>query len=662
VSVTFTPATSGPRSASLTVTDNAAGSPHSVALNGTGALPANTYLTDGFESGTLAPGWHPTAAASSSVSVVSAPVNSGNRAAALTNASSGQYAGMYADLSPGPQSSTYTRFCFQLASGLTGTTILAQGRASNGQQNMWEADYDAASKGLDVYVWNGSRTRTDLYLAAGLVLPGRWYCAELQFVETKSGRAQVWLNGVSVGSVTGDFSATNPYARLWLFNTPAGGSVYMDDVKVAAGAIGPTGAGAGPLPGPAVGLSPSSLTFPSTTPGQTSAAQSVTLTNTGTNALTISSVGLSGANPGDFAQTNTCPLGPATLAAGASCTVSVTFTPAATGSRSASLIVTDNASGSPHTVALSGTGASAPAVGLSPSSLTFASTTVGQSSAPQSVTVSNTGSGSLTISSIGVSGASAGDFGQTNNCPGSLAAGASCTVSVTFTPTASGARNASVVIADNAGGSPHSVPLSGTGALPSSTYLSDGFEGGTLAGWQTLAASGSTVSVQNGVVRTGSYAAALANSGPGQYSGMFADLTPGPQSSTFTRFCYQLSGLSGTTILAQARDVNGAIMWELDYDFARQSLDAYFWNGARARTDLYAPTSIVVAGTWQCVEIQFNEAVAGHAELWLDGVSVAAADADLSATNNYSRLILWNDPAGGTVYLDDVVVAGSFVP
>ena len=107
---------------------------------------------------------------------------------------------------------------------------------------------------------------------------------------------------------------------------------------------------------PAVSLSPRSLSFGNQQVNTPSAAQNVTLTNNGSASLTISSIALGGTNSGDFAQSNNCPSSSSTLAAGASCTISVTFSPTATGSRSASLIFTDNASGSPQSVALSGTG------------------------------------------------------------------------------------------------------------------------------------------------------------------------------------------------------------------------------------------------------------------------------------------------------------------
>jgi hypothetical protein len=105
-----------------------------------------------------------------------------------------------------------------------------------------------------------------------------------------------------------------------------------------------------------VTLSPSSLSFASQLVGTTSSSQSVTLTNSGTAALTISGVAVSGANAADFNQTNTCPLAPASLAVNATCAITVSFTPSATGARSAGVQISDNAANSPQSVVLSGTG------------------------------------------------------------------------------------------------------------------------------------------------------------------------------------------------------------------------------------------------------------------------------------------------------------------
>jgi hypothetical protein len=223
-----------------------------------------------------------------------------------------------------------------------------------------------------------------------------------------------------------------------------------------------------PSTAPAVSLSPSSLSFGSQAVGSTSAPQSVTLTNSGTAALSISSIAISGTNAGDFTESDNCPPSSSTLAAGASCTVNVTFSPGAAGSRAASVRVSDNASDSPQSVALSGTG-TAPSASLSPSSLSFGSQLVGTTSSAQSVTLTNSGNAALSISNIAVSGTNSGDFTETDNCPtgsSTLAAGSSCTISVTFTPSATGARSASVQLSDNANGSPQSVTLTGTGQPP----------------------------------------------------------------------------------------------------------------------------------------------------------------------------------------------------
>jgi len=77
--------------------------------------------------------------------------------------------------------------------------------------------------------------------------------------------------------------------------------------------------------------------------------------------------------------------------------------------------------------------------------------------------LTNTGTGPLAVTSIAVSGANAGDFAQTNTCGTSVAAGAHCSISVTFKPIAAGSRSAAVTVSDNAAGSPQSIKLSGTG-------------------------------------------------------------------------------------------------------------------------------------------------------------------------------------------------------
>src|SRR5439155_11921863 len=203
---------------------------------------------------------------------------------------------------------------------------------------------------------------------------------------------------------------------------------------------------------PVAALSPTSLTFNNQVIGTTSAPQPVTLTNTGNAALGISSI----TTPTPFAQTNNCGT---SVPAGATCTINVTFTATLAGTTDGFLYVTDASDGT-LSVSLFGTTGPAPAVTLSSTSLTFGSQQVGTTSAAQALTLTNSGSAPLTVSSI----AASGDFAQTNNCGTSLAIGASCGINVTFTPSAIGSRAGALNIIDNALNSPQTASLTGLGA------------------------------------------------------------------------------------------------------------------------------------------------------------------------------------------------------
>ncbi|HKW63310.1 MAG TPA: choice-of-anchor D domain-containing protein [Candidatus Acidoferrum sp.] len=295
-----------------------------------------------------------------------------------------------------------------------------------------------------------------------------------------TGTATLTFTGAGItiaGTNSGDFSQTNNCGASVAVGANCGINITFKPTATGARSaslsINDDAAGSPqtvPLTGtgvaPAVSLSGASLSFGNQPVGTSSGAQNVTLTNSGNAALTISSFAVAGANSGDFSQTNACPASPATLAAGANCSISVTFKPTATGARAASVSITDNASGSPQSVSLSGTGtAAAPMVMLLPTSLSFGNQRVGTSSAAQNVTLTNSGNATLTLG-IAITGANSGDFSQTNTCGASITAGANCSISATFKPTATGNRTASVTITDNASGSPHNVPLGGTGTAP----------------------------------------------------------------------------------------------------------------------------------------------------------------------------------------------------
>ena len=218
---------------------------------------------------------------------------------------------------------------------------------------------------------------------------------------------------------------------------------------------------------PIASLSPNPLAFPSTTAGSTATALPVTLSNTGTAALTGISVSVTGTNPTDFATTSSTTCG-TTLAAGTSCLIYVSFTPASTAGYSATVSVADNAAGSPQTVTLTGTGTAAPTpqAVLSPNPLAFPGTLVGTPATALAMTLSNPGAAALTITSISVTGTNASSFAQSNNCGSSLAASATCTITVVFTPASAGSLNAAISVADNATGSPQSATVTGTGTQP----------------------------------------------------------------------------------------------------------------------------------------------------------------------------------------------------
>jgi FtsP/CotA-like multicopper oxidase with cupredoxin domain len=225
-------------------------------------------------------------------------------------------------------------------------------------------------------------------------------------------------------------------------------------------------------PKPAVGLSGTgtqvnvstpALTFAPQVVGTQSATQQMTLTNTGPAGLGITAIALTGANPGDFTQTSTCPVG-GTIAPGGSCRVTMRFAPTAVGKRTATLAITTNDPGTPiANVSLTGTGIQA-AVSLTPTSHDFGAVTARSTSAPFAFTLTNSGTAPLTINRINFGGANPNRFNQTNNCGASLAIGASCTISVTFTPQRAGtAYPATLQIAENAPGSPQTATLTGTG-------------------------------------------------------------------------------------------------------------------------------------------------------------------------------------------------------
>jgi sugar lactone lactonase YvrE len=289
-------------------------------------------------------------------------------------------------------------------------------------------------------------------------------------VLTNTGASPLAVFNITItGANNGDFAQTNncgaslPVGTFCTINvtfTPSTGGVRAATLSIAdSSPTSPHSVTLGGTGVSAVVLSPTGLSFPLQINNTSSASQPITLTNNQTIALAITSIVISGTNAASFSQLNTCGV---SVPAGGNCTINVTFRPVVTGSNSANVVVTDDAPGGSQSATLFGLGTAATA-DLTPTSLTFTTQQIGTTSAGQTVTLTNHGTDSLNISSISFTGTNANDFGRTTTCPSSVLAGNNCTVTVTFTPTAGGARSANLSFADSAGNSPQSIPVGGTG-------------------------------------------------------------------------------------------------------------------------------------------------------------------------------------------------------
>ena len=222
--------------------------------------------------------------------------------------------------------------------------------------------------------------------------------------------------------------------------------------------VGLTGAGTG-----FVTLTPTSLTFATTVLNTTTLAQKITVKNTGLAAVTLaaSNAVVATANYAIASTGTTCTNG-LVLALNATCLINVTFTPTATGTLTGTVTVTDSDPSSPQVANLTGTGTQTK---LSVPSINFGTVARGVT-VNKTLTLTNVGTTTLTINSGTFSGTNAADYGTTSGnppCGGTVAAGANCVITLSFTPTIVGAEKATYSISDNGGGSPHNVALTGTG-------------------------------------------------------------------------------------------------------------------------------------------------------------------------------------------------------
>jgi sugar lactone lactonase YvrE len=349
--------------------------------------------------------------------------------------------------------------------------------------------------------------------------------------------------GTSI-SPSGDFGAASNCATIAPLSTcsvnitftpsVAGtrtGNVTVTDAQTSA-QLSATLTGNGTAPG--IQFSTPALNFGSVVNTASSYGQTITIQNTGTADLAISNI----ATTGDFATSGNC----ATIPAGSNCSLTVIFTPSATGARSGTVTLTDNVGGSNQSqvVNLSGIGTQAGAT-LTPSVETFPSTLVSSTGFPVNATLTNTGTAPLT--GIGVS--IQGDFTETNTCQSSLAPAATCIVSVTYVPTIAGAESGTLTVATSLGA--RTVSLVGTGVVPGASLSSSQLMfGGQLINTVSLAQTVVFVNTGTTAIKIGSVATtnhftnttncsgSIAAGGSCSVNVVFTPTTAGPLSGTVT--------------------------------------------------------------------------------------------------------------------------------
>src|SRR5580704_405525 len=320
------------------------------------------------------------------------------------------------------------------------SVLLGKGRGKFSQAVDYETSYptwvavgDLNGDGREDLVASNSSTPTNLFLGSLSVLTGNGDGTFQPGVVYPAGES---LNYVAIGDFNGDGKPD-----LVAVDAGVGGAVIT---------LLNTGV---------VTFSPTTpLTFPAQLLGTTSTPLSATLTNNGTSPLTVSSVSYSGK---PFHAQSNCK---GSIAPGGNCTITAMFTAETAGITTGTVTLHDSASSKPQVVELVGTGTE---VKFTPSQLNFGTQKVGTHSATKSFQVTNIGSSSFDftykIYVAGYGGNGYLQFHEANNCPTTLAAGASCTVKLIFAPKQKGTVNAAVVFTDTGGGSPQNFPITGTG-------------------------------------------------------------------------------------------------------------------------------------------------------------------------------------------------------
>jgi titin len=495
---------------------------------------------------------------------------------------------------------------------------------------MWELLYDGTRQGFYFYPYRGS-TSVEIFTGLKTVSPGTWTEIEVQYNATAGGGAQLSINGQTNASwgVSGDFSRTNHYRILQLWND-GGNAVDFDDVTVASATAPAT-----------VPAAPSNLTG---TAGDRSVALSWSAPSSdGGSAITGYRI-----TPyvGSTPQTPVSTQSTATTATVSGLTngTAYTFTVAA--------------------MNVAGTGAES---GATPSlvpraraTAPDAPTSVAGSAGDRSVALSWTApasDGGSPVTGYRVT-PYLGSTAQTPVDTGSAA------TEFTVTGLTNGSTYTFTVAAVNAVGTGNPSAPSGqlTPDASATAYpvFSDGFEGGSLAAWNGTSGTG-LVSVTAAAAYKGSFGVRLDNA-LAQYS-VVSKRLPAAVVDSSTRFAFRSSLSAGTQVIAQARDeASSGRMWELHYDAGRQGLYFYPYRGTSS-VEVFTGAKTVPVSTWSEVAVRYtatSSGVRGGAQLYINGRTKPSwsVTGDFSRSNHYRILQLWND-GGKAVDFDDVAVTSA---
>lgn len=507
--VSFAPTAAGSLTGSITVVSNAANSPLKIAVTGTGAQPGLSISPSSFNFGSVVDG--------QTKSETFTATNTGTGPLTITQlASSGSsytVSGLAtpAAIASGSSTTFSVLFAPTTAGSLAGTVSLASNAPNSPNVLSLSGTGTAASVTLSASPTSLSFTNVN----AGS-------STSKSVTISNSGNTSVTLSQVSVSAK--DFSVTGITTPVTLaagqntsmnvtFNPSASenvtGNITVASSQGANAVIAVSGSGLQP----ALSATPASASFGNVTVGSP-ASQTIQLQNSGTGTLSVTQIGVTGSG----FTLGTLAL-PVTLSSGQTSNFNVQFDPAAAGAVTGSVSLVSNAPNSPATIGLSGTGVAATqTLTFSTANIAFGNVSTG-SSATQSVTITNSGNSSVTVSQITETGSGFSLTGAST--PVTLNAGQNLMFDVIFNPSAAGSDSGSVTVTSNASGSPKAITLSGTGVqVNHSVTLSWTASSSTVSGYnvyRTTVSGSGYAKINSGLIPGLTYTDTTVQSGTTYY-------------------------------------------------------------------------------------------------------------------------------------------------